>query len=89
MRHRTPAQTEAGASTSDPAAILPRMDRYTLRSRNPDGTVKEVSIEWDQAHDLAAGRPIAYTPRDAHVAIEDDGTVVHREDARPRLEDAA
>jgi hypothetical protein len=65
------------------------MDRYTLRSRNPDGTIKEIAIDWDQAHDLAAGRPIAYTPRDAHVAVEEDGTVVHREDARPRLEDAA
>lgn len=65
------------------------MDRYTLRSRNPDGTINEITIDWDQADDLAAGRPIAYTPRDAHVALEDDGTVVYREDARPRFKDAA
>ena len=69
--------------------MLTRMDRYTLRSRNPDGTINETAIDWDQAEDLAAGRPIAYTPRDVHIAVDEHGITVYREDARPRLKDAA
>ncbi len=58
-------------------------ERFTLRSRNPDGTINEVT-DAAQALDLAAAKAIAYTPHDERLLIDDDGTVTHRQSAVTR-----
>ena len=60
---------------------------YTLRSTNGDGTINETELTPEQAFDLGAGQPIAYSPRDERVLIDDDG-IIYRHSAIPqRLDD--
>ena len=61
----------------------------TLRSIDPDGTIREVELTPAQALDLSAGQAIAYTPRDERIFIDEDGRITPREDARPQYRDAA
>lgn len=63
------------------------MDDYTVRSINPDGTRNETTLTAEQAFDLSAGKPIAFTPRDERLLIDEDGQLTHREDARPQYRD--
>jgi hypothetical protein len=61
------------------------MSDYELRSINEDGTVNKTDITAEQALDLAAGKAIAFTPRNERITVEDDGTIVYRNDARPQF----
>jgi len=57
---------------------------YTLRSTLPDGTASEILLTPDQAADLVEGRPVAFAaPQVPDVLVDDDGTIIEREDARP------
>ena len=62
---------------------------YTLRSKNPDGTINEIELTPEQALDLGAGKAIAYAPRDERVLVDDDGEIIHRESAIPQRPEAA
>ena len=67
---------------------FPGMTDYTFRSRNVDGTLNEVAITPEQALDLAGGRAIAYFPHDERITVDEDGTIIYHQDARPRHRDS-
>lgn len=56
---------------------------YTLRTVAEDGEVRETAMDAGQVLDLYSGKAVAYAVRDETVAVEDDGTIVHRESAIP------
>jgi hypothetical protein len=60
---------------------------YTLRM--PLGTVVlEVEVTAEQAAALAVGRPIVwYGPEVPDITVDDDGTIIEHEDARPQPRD--
>ena len=62
---------------------------YTLRLPLDDGTTREIEMTREQALDIGAHRPIAYTARDERVLVDDDGTITVREDGRPQYRDEA
>ena len=62
---------------------------YTLRTVAEDGEVRETAMDAGQVLDFCSGKAIAYTVRDEQIAVEDDGTIVHRESAVPEYRDAA
>ncbi len=62
---------------------------YTFRSTNKDGTINEIELTAEQAFDLGNGRAIAYFPRDQRIAVDEHGTIVHRESAVPQQLDEA
>lgn len=57
------------------------MAKRFIRSRNADGTIREVEITEEQAAQLEAGRPITYTPREPTILIDEDGQIIMRESA--------
>lgn len=62
---------------------------YTYRSTEQDGTVREVEITAEQALDLGAGTPMAYSPRDERMLVDKQGRIVRRESAIPQRPDEA
>lgn len=57
--------------------------RYTLRMNFDDGTAHEIELTAGQVLDLGAGEAIAYFPRDEQILVDEDGTIIRRESARP------
>ncbi len=57
---------------------------HVLRTVDPDGTAHEVELNTEQALKLAAGRAIAYSPRDERVLVDDAGRITFRESGVPR-----
>lgn len=59
-----------------------------LTITDPDtGVVREVELTDDQARDLLAGRPVTWTsPEVPDIAVDEDSTLIEREDARPKHE---
>ena len=57
---------------------------YTLRSKNTDGTINETELTAEQAATLAAGKAIAYTPREERLLVDDDGQIIYRASAVPQ-----
>ena len=61
----------------------------TLRTVDADGSVRETKLTPAQALDLGAGKPVTFFPRNETIGIDEDGQVVHGEDAPPQCRDAA
>jgi hypothetical protein len=55
--------------------------RRFIRSRNEDGTIREVEITEAQEAELKAGRPITYTPREPTILVDESGEIIMRESA--------
>ncbi len=66
-----------------------KVQTYTFRAVELDGTVREVEMNADQVLDIASGKPIAYYPRDERVTVGADGTITRRrESAVPAAREA-
>ena len=61
---------------------------YTFRSKNLDGTIDEVEMTAEQAHNLTSGRAIAYWPHDEKILVGDNGEIIRHESAIPETPDA-
>lgn len=57
----------------------------TFRARDPEtGVIQELDITDEQASDLLAGRAVSwFSPEVPDVVVDEDGTLIEREDARP------
>lgn len=54
-----------------------------FRMNNGDGSVSEVALTAEQAEAIASGDAISYFPRDEQVLVDEHGTIIWSESARP------
>ncbi len=79
-----PACTEPDPSPAGATVQGMTEPTITLNFPEQDGTVRQFEVTAAQALDANAGRPIAFTPRNERILVDDDGTITYREDARPQ-----
>jgi hypothetical protein len=64
-------------------------DPVILSMRFDDGTIRETEITAEQAEDLMDGHAITWrSPEVPDISVDDDGTIIEREDARPQPGDS-
>ena len=56
---------------------------YSFRAVDPDGIMRQVKLNADQAKKLKAGHPVTYVVKDERLFIDPEGRIVRTESARP------